>query len=58
MTARQRAMLERKTSDKDPSSSCEQLLALPSGLYFPPLTQIVLGVSDFDTPMDFYEQCV
>ncbi|XP_054264692.1 INO80 complex subunit B-like isoform X2 [Macrosteles quadrilineatus] len=31
MTARQRAMLERKTTDKEPGSSGEQLLALPTG---------------------------
>lgn len=31
MTARQRAMLERKTTDKEPGSTAEQLLALPTG---------------------------
>lgn len=31
MTARQRAMLERKTTDKELSSPGEQLLALPTG---------------------------
>uniref|UniRef100_A0A1B6LC36 INO80 complex subunit B-like conserved region domain-containing protein n=1 Tax=Graphocephala atropunctata TaxID=36148 RepID=A0A1B6LC36_9HEMI len=31
MTARQRAMMERKTTDKEPNSSGEQLLALPTG---------------------------
>lgn len=33
MTARQRAMLERKTTDKEPNSGGEQLLALPTGIY-------------------------
>lgn len=32
MTARQRAMLERKTTDKEPNSGGEQLLALPTGI--------------------------
>lgn len=31
MTARQRAMLERKTTDKELGSTGEQLLALPTG---------------------------